>query len=81
VAANGGWVSYGDGRVKLVDVQQATFTPKFGRTPTAPPGTTPWRARLRFGGNAKEAFAGCQIELEDGQGRRFQINPNELLSA
>jgi hypothetical protein len=73
-------VSYGAGRIRLVEVTQAKLKPVFGRPPTVPPGTTPWRAKLLFRAGA-EAYLGCKIELEDTRGRRYAANPNELNGA
>ncbi|WP_213450900.1 hypothetical protein [Rhizomonospora bruguierae] len=79
MAANGaGWVSYDGGQVRLIEVGQATFKPRFGVTPSAPAGTTAWRALLRFSGAAEKAFLGCEVELEDARGRRYAMNPSEI---
>lgn len=77
--APGGWVDFAGTRMRLVSLTEDDH-PGDARTggPALPPGVRAWRAVLAFDPAASHAVDGCQLELEDTAGRRYDDNPNEL---
>jgi hypothetical protein len=80
-AAGDGWVTYAGARMRLTDLGPATDLDDFAGRPYQPPGGTEvWRATLRFDTPRPDDIAGCDIALEDGAGRIYAANPQELTS-
>ena len=79
-----GWVSYADVRWRLVGFEPATDLKTSDDQPFQPPANTKvWRATITVDAGDKWAtdkyvVAGCNLGLEDSEGRRFTANPTEL---
>ncbi|BCB80925.1 hypothetical protein Pflav_073350 [Phytohabitans flavus] len=78
----GGWISYSDARMRLVSFGPATDLKTYGGEPFQPPDKTKaWKATVEFEAADKEAIIGCDLALEDAEGRLFSTNPAELSGA
>jgi hypothetical protein len=74
-----GWVTYGEARIRLVEFGPATdLTTRSGEPFQPPPNTKVWRAAIEFDASSHDAVAGCDLLLEDTQGREFSANPVEI---
>jgi hypothetical protein len=79
-----GWVSYSGVRMRLVGFAPATDLQTYDGEPWQPPANTKvWRATVAIDAGAKwatdkYAVAGCNLKLEDTEGRQFTANPAEM---
>jgi hypothetical protein len=79
-----GWVAYSDVRMRLVGFGPATDLKTYDDEPWQPPANTKvWRATVAIDAGDKYAkdkyiVAGCNLILEDTDGRQFTANPTEL---
>jgi hypothetical protein len=79
-----GWVSYSDVRWRLVEFGPATGLTTYDGAPFSPPANTKvWVATVAVDAGEKwatdkYAVAGCNLKLEDSEGRQFTANPTEL---
>ncbi|HET6211485.1 MAG TPA: hypothetical protein VFE14_01295 [Micromonosporaceae bacterium] len=81
-AGEGGWVSYGGARIRLLGLAPAYNVKDYGGKPFGPPGTARiWRATLAFEVSDKDTLAGCDLLLEDTDGRTYSAGPSELRGA
>ena len=84
LAGSDGWVSYSGVRMRLVDFGPAADLKSSDGTPWQPPAKTKvWRATIAVDAGEKWAsdkyvVAGCNLGLEDTEGRQFTANPTEL---
>ncbi|GAA1736983.1 hypothetical protein [Luedemannella helvata] len=77
--ANGQWVSFGGGRLRLVSLQRAVaLRTHSGRPVTLPATVQVWQATLEIDAGRDAPLEGCTLFLEDARGRTFSANPNEL---
>lgn len=78
-----GWVSYGGARLRLEQVGSARVEDSLGAPYPVPDGVRAWGATVTIGvtGDDPEALLGCELRLEDEQGRLFGSQPQELLGA
>lgn len=74
-----GWVAYADARIRLVSFEPVTDLETRSGEPFTPPANTKvWKATIAFDAASKDAVIGCNLALEDSQGRHFSANPTEL---
>ncbi|MDQ7905358.1 hypothetical protein RB614_12565 [Phytohabitans sp. ZYX-F-186] len=77
-----GWTSYSDARMRLVSFGPATDLKTYGGEPFQPPGKTKaWKATIEVEAADKESVIGCNLALEDAEGRLFGAKPDELSGA
>jgi hypothetical protein len=78
-AAPGGWVSYGDARMRLVALAVDTSLKDFlGEPLDLADGAQAWRATVGFDTPDSKKLIGCQLYLEAGNGDTFAASPSEL---
>jgi hypothetical protein len=79
--AHGAWVAYADGRMRLLDVKPVQPDDEDG-APVKVPGAKVWQARVGFDAPPdSQALGGCNVFLEDTQGRLYAAGPVELTTA
>lgn len=77
-----GWVDYAGGRVRLEDVSPAEVADGLGQPYPVPVGLRAWRATVSVEAvGDPDALLGCELQLEDAQGRLFGNDPQELADA
>lgn len=75
-------MDYSGGRIRLEEVAPAELTDALGQPYPVPAGLRAWRATLRVEAvGDPDTLLGCELQLEDGQGRRFGNEPRELPDA
>jgi hypothetical protein len=74
-----GWVSYAGARLRLAQLAPAQLLDAAGEPFPVPEGLRAWQATVTIEPGADpEALAGCELRLEDGDGRLFGSGPSEL---
>lgn len=77
-----GWVDYAGGRIRLGDVSPAEVADGSGQPYPVPAGLRAWRVTVSVeAAGDPDTLLGCELQLEDGQGRRFGNDPQELADA
>lgn len=78
-----GWVRYHDARLRLIELVAPAEIPTFGsRRFELPPGVRVWRGTFEVdSAKSGERLAGCDIALEDSEGRTYDDSPLELIGA
>jgi hypothetical protein len=77
---HGAWVDYAGARVRLLELTPAVVE-TYGKKTFTVPGAQVWRARAAFDTPNDHTLGGCQVELEDNDGRLFADRPSEITTA
>lgn len=77
----GAWTTFAGGQLRLIELTVATVHDYNGEPLALPSGVRPWRVAIEFRVTDTNAYAGCDLWLQDDQGRLFSANPVELRGA
>lgn len=73
------WVPFSGAEMRLVEFGPAgNLTGSGNRPVTLPKGVTAWKAVVEFKAPDQESVAGCEIRLEDSQGRLYGLGADEI---